>query len=250
MTKFERRVRTIGVILCEIFALFTVGKMIPHEDGGRLLMACGTLAMVLLPEIMERLFHCRFSLPVYIFGILYALGPLLGYCWNLYYIGIYWDKLLHTAGGVIFALIGLFFFDLLSKNEGSTFLRALFALCFSIAISVIWEFVEFGADQLLHTDMQQDTLVQSIHSYLLCGEAGIISSVENIDSVAVNGTVLFTGGYLDIGLVDTMQDMLVETLGALIVFAIHLITKGKFRVIVPVNEASQETCREPSKESD
>ena len=230
MAKAEKRIRLAGILVCQLFALFTTAVMIITKQYGRLPMSLGTMLLILLPEILERIFRCRLSLGVYIFGLLYALGPMIGCCWNLYYAGIGWDKLLHAAGGVMFAIIGAFFFQLLSKEKPGALLTAIFALCFSMALSVLWEFVEYGCDILLHTDMQQDTILPAIHSYLLGDGPGVAGSLENITSTVVNGQVLATGGYVDVGLVDTMEDMLVEAAGALAACVFRLtggITKEK-----------------------
>lgn len=234
MKKYERAVRLASIGLCELFTLITLGELIScGATASRLLMAGLTLVLVLLPSVMERLCHCRLSLPVYIFTILYALGPMLGHCYDLYYTLPGWDKLLHTSGGVVFALMGLCLYDLMNRGEASVLLRALFALCFSVALSVIWEFVEYAADVFFNTDMQQDTLVHIINSYLLEDQVGVVGSIGDIASVVVDGVRLSVEGYIDIGLHDTMQDMLVETLGALAVSAGHLLDSGRHRVITP-----------------
>ena len=234
MKKYENVVRFASVGLCELFTLITVGELISAgAAGNRLLMACFTMILVLMPLVMERLLRYRLSLPVYIFTVLYAIGPMLGHCYNWYYTVPGWDKLLHTSGGVVFALLGLCLFDLMNKGETSVLLRALFALCFSVALSVIWEFIEYAADLLLHTDMQQDTLVHVINSYLLGDRVGYTGSIGDISSVVVDGVQIGLEGYIDIGLHDTMQDMLVETLGALVVSVIHLCDGGKHRVVTP-----------------
>lgn len=232
MKKYEKVIRLIGVIICELFTLITIGELISAGDTtNRLLLACFTVLLVLAPLAMELIFRCRLSLPVYIFTVLYALGPMLGHCYNWYYTVPGWDKLLHTSGGVVFALMGMYLFDFINKGESSALLRALFALCFSVALSVIWEFVEYAADVFLSMDMQQDTLVNVINSYLLGPATGVTGSVSDIGSVVVNGVEISSGGYIDIGLHDTMQDMLVETLGALAVSVAHLIDGGKHRAI-------------------
>lgn len=232
MKKYEEVIRLIGVILCELFTLITIGELIGNQDTERLLLACFTVVLVLLPLAMELIFRCKLSLPVYIFAILYALGPMLGHCYNFYYTVTGWDKLLHICGGVMFALVGMYLFDFINKGESPVLLRALFALCFSVALSVIWEFVEYAADIFLNMDMQQDTLITAFNSYLLGPETGVTGGIRDIMSVVVDGVEISTGGYIDIGLHDTMQDMLVETLGALVVSVLHLIDGGRHRCII------------------
>lgn len=109
-------------------------------------------------------------------------------------------------------------------------MTAMFALCFSMAIAVLWEFCEFGADTFLGMDMQDDTVITHINSYLLDEGVGVAGSIENIEEVIVNGQLLPVKGYIDIGLTDTMLDILLETMGAVVVAIIYIVSKGKFAV--------------------
>ena len=89
--------------------------------------------------------------------------------------------------GFLAAAIGFSLVDLLNRSERTVFhlsplFTAIVAFCFSMTIGVVWEFFEFGMDQ--------------------------------IQEVMVNGQALGLGGYLDIGLVDTMEDLFVNFIGA------------------------------------
>lgn len=231
MSKKEKTVRLTLILLGELFALGTIVMLLVRKQYDRLPLALATILLVLLPEIMEQLFHCRICLPVYIFGLLYAIGPMLGQCYNLYYTISWWDKLLHISGGVMFAIVGLYLFEYLSRDKKNLALCAIFALCFSMALSVAWEFVEFGSDQLLHTDMQDDSVITALYSYMLHDGVGVAGSIENIGSVEIDGISL--PGYIDIGLIDTMLDMLLESLGALAVCLVYLCDKGRHPMIRP-----------------
>jgi len=229
MGKNERIIKLTGTVLCEIFTVFTIIMLLAGSEPDRFALAFGTLLLVLLPMLLEKLFRCRISLPVYIFALAYAIGPMLGHCWKLYYTVTVWDKLLHTCGGVMFAILGAYLFDLLTKSRDLPAARAIFALCFSMAIAVLWEFCEFGADTFLGMDMQDDTVIHSLTSYLLGDSLGVTGSIENIQSVTVNGIVL--PGYIDIGLVDSMLDMLLETVGAIVTCLALWLDKGKHPLI-------------------
>ena len=109
-------------------------------------------------------------------------------------------------------------------------MTAIFALCFSMAVSVIWEFCEYSADRFLGMDMQDDVVVDHINSYLLDDGIGVAGSIENIEEVIVNGQKLPVVGYIDIGLNDTVWDMMLETVGAIVVAVAYVISKGKFAV--------------------
>lgn len=237
MNKKERIARLIGVLLCEAFAVITIIMMIVSKQYDRLLLAFATPFIILAPKILELLFRCKIDLPVYLFGLFYAIGPMLGQCYNLYYTVSWWDKMLHISGGVMFAFLGLFLFEkYVGKDKKKMVMTAVFALCFSIAIAVLWEFCEFGADTFLGMDMQDDTVITHINSYLLNEGVGIAGSIENIEEVIVNGQVLPVKGYIDIGLTDTILDMLLETMGAVVVAIIYIVSKGKFAVFKKKNQ--------------
>ena len=237
MNKKERIARLIGVLLCEAFAVITIIMMIVSKQYDRLLLAFATPFIILAPKILELLFRCKIDLPVYLFGLFYAIGPMLGQCYNLYYTVSWWDKMLHISGGVMFAFLGLFLFEkYVGKDKKKMVMTAVFALCFSIAIAVLWEFCEFGADTFLGMDMQDDTVITHINSYLLDEGVGVAGSIENIEEVIVNGQLLPVKGYIDIGLTDTMLDMLLETMGAVVVAIIYIVSKGKFAVFKKKNQ--------------
>ncbi len=238
MNKKEKTVRLIGFLLCEAFAVATVIMLIVSKQYNKLLLAVATPFIILAPKAIEWIFRCKISLPVYLFGLFYAIGPMLGQCHNLYYTVSWWDKMLHISGGVMFAFLGLFLFEkYVGKDKRKAVMTAVFALCFSMAIAALWEFFEFGADTFLGMDMQDDTVVTHINSYLLDEGVGVAGSIEDIEEVIVNGQALPVKGYIDIGLNDSMLDMLLETLGAVVVAIIYIVSKGKFAVFKTKEEA-------------
>ena len=101
-------------------------------------------------------------------------------------------------------------------------------------VGVLWEFFEFGMDRLFHMDMQKDTVVQSITSVMLDPtNRNIPVTIDGIHSVAVNGQDLGFDGYLDIGLYDTMADLFVNFIGAVVFSTIgyfYIKQRGKGRL--------------------
>ena len=133
-----------------------------------------------------------------------------------------WDSILHTTTGFLCAATGFALIDILNRNskikfELSPVYVSLVAFCFSMTIGVLWEFFEFGMDRLFLMDMQKDTIIHSITSVMLDPtNMNIPVTIGDITSVAVNGQELGFGGYLDIGLYDTMEDLFVNFIGALV----------------------------------
>ena len=166
----------------------------------------------------------------------------------------YWDSMLHTTTGFLCAATGFALIDILNRNsrikfELSPIYVALAAFCFSMTVGVLWEFFEFGMDRLFHMDMQKDTVVSSITSVMLDPtNKNIPVTIDGITSVTVNGQELGFGGYLDIGLYDTMEDLFVNFIGAVVFstigyFYIKHRGKGKLaKAFIPtITEESTDT---------
>lgn len=84
----------------------------------------------------------------------------------------FWDTVLHTINGFLAAAIGFSLVDLLNRSEKAVFslsplFMAIVAFCFSMTIGVVWEFFEFGMDQIGGLDMQKDTVIHTIRSVTL-----------------------------------------------------------------------------------
>lgn len=200
-------------LVCVAFCLGSGFWFLGAGEVTAALVCLGTVALVTVPVLAERLLGLRLSRGFYIFCMVYAIGPMLGKAYKLYYLTNWWDKLLHTTGGLVFALVG--YYLIRSVNQGQPVTPAvgvLFGFCFSVAISGLWELFEFAMDSWFAMDMQGDTLITDFYSYLLSDQPGTLFPVTDIRAVTVNGQSLL--GYVDIGLIDSMGDMLVETLGA------------------------------------
>ena len=205
------------------------------------------LALVLfsIPTIIERRLHIGLpdTLEIIILLFIFAAG-ILGEIEEYYVLFPFWDDLLHTLNGFIFAAVGFSMVDILNRNRRVTlqlspFYVAVTAFCFSMTIGVLWEFFEWGVDALMAKDMQKDTIVQAIHSVTLHPEGrNIPVHVTDIaDTIILHSdgtqTALGIGGYLDIGLIDTMNDLLVNFIGAIVFSCIgyfYVKSRGKGRL--------------------
>ena len=183
---------------------------------------CGlTLLLLIVPSLVQVTFRIEIpsALEVIILMFIFS-AEILGEV-NEFYIKIpNWDTMLHTLNGFLAAAIGFSLVNLLNEDKRlsfnlSPFFVAVVAFCFSMTIGVLWEFYEFFMDTNFAMDTQKDTIIYNINSVLLNPEnINVPFHIKNITSTIVNGNELNIGGYLDIGLIDTMKDLIVNFIGA------------------------------------
>ena len=180
-----------------------------------------TLLLFLLPAFVQTTFKVELPTALEIIVLIFIFAAeILGELAE-YYVKIpIWDTMLHVTTGFLAAAMGLSLIDLLNRSDRfnfklSPFFVALVSFCFSMTIGVLWEFFEFSADTLLRTDMQKDMVVDYISSVTLnpSGKNDPVI-IDGIKDVIINGESLGVGGYLDIGLYDTMKDLIVNFIGA------------------------------------
>ena len=215
------------------------------------------LALFVLPFFIQQNFGIELPSTLEIIILLFIFAAeILGEleCYFITY--PHWDSMLHTTTGFLCAATGFALIDILNRNsrikfELSPIYVALAAFCFSMTVGVLWEFFEFGMDRLFHMDMQKDTVVQSITSVMLDPtNSNTPVTIDGIHSVAVNGQDLGFDGYLDIGLYDTMADLFVNFIGAVVFSTIgyfYIKHRGKGRLakaFIPTITESENAAEE------
>lgn len=169
------------ILITATIVYFALGR---YEDLFVLIL---TLLLTFYPNILEKRFRVylpssfQIAITLFIFAAQY-LGELHGFYDKIWW----WDIMLHSISGFILGIVGFMFVYLLNqqydKNVNlSPFFIVLFAFCFAVTIGVIWEFYEFGMDRIFGFNMQK-----------------------------------FRNPWDD-GLVDTMTDLIVDSIGAVIV---------------------------------
>lgn len=189
-----------------------------------------TLVLFLVPTFIEVNFSISIpeTLEVVIALFIFA-AEILGELLHFYTIFPFWDALLHTFNGFLAAAIGLALVSILNRSDRiafslSPFFCVVVAFCFSMTIGVLWEFFECTMDQFFLLDMQKDTVVNVISSVNLDPTGGntpvAIKGITDVIVVCGEEQIpLGVGGYLDIGILDTMKDLWVNFIGA-VVFSI------------------------------
>lgn len=175
------------VAMAMILLGLTVGKA---GSTYSFIMCICVIPIALIPYIVKKLFNI--GIPEFIktyFFIYVICGSLLGAVFNFYTHIPFWDKIMHAASGVLWVVSALIVFERIGKVtelKMNKTMKLLFAFSVTLALGVIWEFIEFGFDVALNINMQ---------SYMTA------------DGTPIAGQA---------ALLDTMIDLLLSTAGAAI----------------------------------
>lgn len=215
--------KTVVYIVLRLLVIAVLAVQIYEKNWMNVFTCVLVLVLFMLPSLIAKRFEIEVpnALEIIIVVFIFA-ADILGEIAALYlYIPI-WDSILHAINGFICAAVGFALIDLLNREEKinltlSPLFVAMVAFCFSMTVGVVWEFFEFSMDAIFHMDMQKDTWVRSINSVELNEEIRNVARHLDIDSVYVNGEPLGDGArYLDIGLIDTMKDLFINFVGAVV----------------------------------
>ena len=235
----EHRSSFVVYVVLRMLVILMMVLQIFNKNYENVFLCILTLLLLFVPSFIQ--INLKIELPtaleITILIFIFA-AEILGEI-QAYYIRFpFWDTALHTINGFLAAAIGFALVDILNRSKKfsiqlSPVFVAIVAFCFSMTIGVLWEFFECSMDLFFGLDMQKDTIVHSIHSVML-DPAGANTPVEidNITDVVVNGQSLGLGGYLDIGLLDTMKDLFVNFIGAVVFSTIgyfYVKNRGKGR---------------------
>ena len=223
----KKLVYTVYFVLRLSVVLMLVAQFF-NRNYENVLLCVLTLVLFMLPSMFERRLHIDLpdTLEIIVLLFIYA-AEILGEIQSYYTSYPGWDTMLHTMNGFLCAAIGFALVDILNREEKvslhlSPFFMAVTAFCFSMTIGVLWEFFEFSMDQFLLFDMQKDTVIGTISTVNLDPNHGttavIVRGIQDVILVLDDGTQmpLGLGGYLDVGIIDTMKDLFVNFIGAVV----------------------------------
>ena len=237
----EHRSSFIVYFTLRILVIVMLVLQLLNRNYENVFLCALTLLLLVMPSLVQVTFKVELPTTLEIFILVFIFAAeILGEISEFYLVFPFWDTVLHTINGFLAAAIGFSMVDLLNRSEKIVFnlsplFTAIVAFCFSMTIGVIWEFFEFGMDQLLGYDMQKDTVIHALCSVTLDPEGRNVPYViSNITETVVNGRDLGIGGYLDVGLIDTMQDLIVNFIGASVFSVIGFFfvkNRGKGRIV-------------------
>lgn len=221
---FAKNKTKIQVILIFLVALSIIRQFF-LGNYHNMFLGFLTLLLFSVPQFLDK--KLGVTIPVGLETVIFIFifsAEILGEI-NAFYVKIpIWDTMLHTTNGFLMAAIGFALIDLFNRSDKfsikmSPYFVAFFAFCFSMTVGVLWEFFEFSMDWFFDADMQKDWILPAINSVKLNPTGANIPIHVDVQSVVINGKTWNLGGYLDIGIVDTMKDLMVNFVGA-VVFSI------------------------------
>ncbi len=151
------------------------------------------LVVMFLPSLLEKRFNIDVPNYMYVMYFVFLYCAIyLGEVRSFFYVFKNWDTLLHCFSAMMLGALGFSLVTILNDAERVTVdlspaFVGLFAFCFALAVGVVWEIYEFSFDGLLGMNMQKFRLESG---ELLAGHAA---------------------------LTDTMEDLIVDACGALVV---------------------------------
>ena len=221
--KRKSRATLITYAVIRLLILAVMIRSITAGNSENAFICLLSLFLLYLPSIIERKLEMRLPTALEITVVVFIFASeILGEIACFYVTVPFWDKAMHTVSGFIYAAVGYSMADILNRDHRISFqlspvFLAVVAFCFSMTIGALWEIFEFSVDTLFQKDMQKDTVLHEITSVALDPtRSNIPITISGIRDTVVNGESLGLGGYLDIGLHDTMQDLIVNMIGALV----------------------------------
>jgi len=158
-----------------------------HQQWLTVGIVAGILAITFFPLLMAQRFRVFIPPEFEILAIIFVFASLfLGEVHGYYTRFWWWDLVLHTSSGLLMGILGFLLVHVLNETEDINLhmtpgFVAFFAFTFAVGVGTLWEVFEFAMDSLFAMDMQKPML----------GDPS--------------------------GLTDTMWDMIVNTLGALVI---------------------------------
>ena len=208
-----------------VFVILSVVRQFFLGNYHNMFLGILTLFLFMVPAVLDQTLGVTIPVGLETVILIFIFSAeILGEI-NAFYVKIpVWDTILHTTNGFLMAAIGFALIDLFNRSDRlsikmSPYFVAFFAFCFSMTVGVLWEFFEFSMDWFFGLDMQKDWILPSINSVKLNTTGANVPVHVDIQSVVINGEKWNLGGYLDIGIEDTMKDLMVNFIGA-VVFSI------------------------------
>jgi uncharacterized membrane protein YjdF len=157
------------------------------------------LLVMMLPTFIAR--KWKIVVPntiVIVYFVFLYCAIYLGEVRNFYYTIPHWDTILHAFSGAMLGALGFVLVDILNKDSKvavdlSPFFVAAFAFCFALAVGALWEVYEFSFDAVLGLNMQKHTTESGV---ALVGKTALSDTMKDIIIDALAALVVSVLGYI------------------------------------------------------
>lgn len=236
---FKNRIKDIPfAVMCALYMAFCVGCMIYSavELGARDALLA-VVYMIFIPAVFvfEYLIGFRVGYILTVLIIFSACGGLLGSSYNIYMLLPWFDSLLHAVSGILFFAAGFMLAEVFFGKDNVNkhfFGKLAFAIFFSTTVGVAWEFFEYLISETMGFDMLEDAMVTDIQSYLLSQSHNVAIELNDITQTVITydggKEWVINGGYMDLGLYDTLNDLLIAAAGTVSIAIVSIISFYKF----------------------
>lgn len=152
-----------------------------------------TFILTYFPSILSKKFGVYLPKRLQLIITLFIFAAqILGEIGDFYEKISWWDTMLHTISGIVLGLVGFLFVYLLNEKGNinvnlSPKFVIIFAFCFALTMGVFWEFFEFGADRLFGYNMQK---------FRMPGQDGLVDTMNDLIVDAIGAIVACIGGYI------------------------------------------------------
>lgn len=164
LQKHNQIFRIINLVVMALLCLACVALAFyygfVYDPNNRIVPAICIAILSLVPLAIEGIFGRRFNNVVFLSIEIYLIfAGLIGSVLNVYYLVSWYDIVIHILMGYLVAMCGIFVISRLGNyKKMSVVLVIFFCFCFSLAIEVLWEIFEWGADNLFNQTMQGEKL--------------------------------------------------------------------------------------------
>ena len=214
------------IILKTLVLLFSILEFIKGNLDISILFFICFLIFLILSNFKNKFFFLEnvsyLLIFIYEFNLLYKNIPL-------------WDTILHALTGFIACVLIYLIFIYLNKKR-KLILYKLFIIfssfCFSLSVGFLFEVFEYMNDNFFSFDMQKDMFIKDIYTTKYDNKEKSILKITDIEKIVIyyDNNKIFTvnEGYLDIGINDTMKDLIVNLIGSVMgSFYIYIMLSDK-----------------------
>ncbi|MDP9415435.1 MAG: hypothetical protein M3Q08_15425 [Pseudomonadota bacterium] len=180
-----RRAHLAILTILQLVMAIQLVLLLIRQEWLQAFLVSGIMALTLAPVVLR--LPVEIPSEIQIVAVLFVFATLfLGEVRHYYERFWWWDVVLHTTSGLLLGLLGFMFVYMLNEDRHvDLHMRpsfvALFAFFFALGIGALWEIFEFALDRFFGTNMQPPT----------SGDPS--------------------------GLTDTIDDLIVDTVGAAVV---------------------------------